>query len=75
MLAAHVAPVALRSDRFGGLVATMRDGVQVLFGNGADLARKLALVEPILAQVVHGSRRVTAIDLRAPDTPVVVYGR
>jgi cell division protein FtsQ len=73
MVAAHVVPQALALDRFGGLVATMRGGVRVLFGEPDELSRKFALVDPILAQVVHSQRRVAAIDLRAPATPVVVY--
>jgi cell division protein FtsQ len=75
MLAAHVVPARLSIDRFGGIVATMRDGVSVLFGDDDDLAKKLPLVNPIFAQVVRSSRRISAIDLRAPSTPVVVYRR
>lgn len=73
MVAAHVVPARLSVDRFGGIVATMRDGVSVLFGEDDDLAKKLPLVNPIFAQVVRSSRRISAIDLRAPSTPVVVY--
>lgn len=74
LLAAHVIPVALKLDRFGGLVATMNDGIEILLGDdGDDLAAKLRLIDPILAQVVHKARRVAAVDLRAPGTPVLVY--
>jgi DNA-binding transcriptional regulator YdaS (Cro superfamily) len=44
-----------------------------LLGPQSDLAQKLTLVDAILAQVVHGQRRIAAIDVRAPGTPVVVY--
>ncbi|MBV8148438.1 MAG: hypothetical protein JO092_05045, partial [Candidatus Eremiobacteraeota bacterium] len=44
-----------------------------LFGDDADLTKKAALVNPILAQVDRGRRRISALDLRAPGTPVVVY--
>ncbi len=73
MIAAHVIPVELTFDRFGGLVATMRGGVQILLGDDGDLTKKLALVDPILAQVVRKQRRVSAVDLRAPATPVLVF--
>lgn len=73
MIAARVVPLQLQYDRFGGLVATVRGGVRLLFGDEADLSRKLVLVDPILAQVVRKQRRVAAVDLRAPKTPVVVF--
>jgi cell division protein FtsQ len=72
MVDAHVIPVALRLDRYGGLIAVVRGGVQVLLGDG-DLEKKLPLVDPILAQIASKQRRVAAIDLRAPGTPVLVY--
>ncbi|MEO6836577.1 MAG: FtsQ-type POTRA domain-containing protein [Candidatus Tumulicola sp.] len=73
MIAAHVVPVELTFDRFGGLVATVRGGVRILLGDDADLSKKLPLVDPILAQVVRKQRRVAAVDLRAPATPVIVF--
>lgn len=73
MIAAHVVPVRLSFDRFGGLVATVRGGVRILLGNDDDLSKKLSLVDPILAQVVRKQRHVAAVDLRAPGTPVVVF--
>lgn len=73
LVRAHVIPVALAFDRFGGLVATMSDGIEILLGDDDDLTSKLGLIDPILAQVVHKTRRVAAVDLRAPGTPVLVY--
>lgn len=73
MIAAHVSPRELQVDRFGGLVATVRDGIRVLLGDDKDFGKKLALVEPILSQVVNDQRAVAAIDLRAPAAPVIVY--
>jgi len=74
LTAAHVVPVELSFDSYGGLVATVRGGVRILLGDDSvDLNKKLALVDPILAQVVRKERRVSAVDLRAPSTPVVVY--
>lgn len=73
MIAAHVVPLELTFDRFGGLVATVRGGVRILFGDDADLDKKLALVNPILSQLVRDRRRVDAVDLRAPSTPVLVF--
>jgi cell division protein FtsQ len=73
MIAAHLVPVELRFDRFGGLVATLRGGVAILLGDDANLSEKLSLIDPILAQVDRKGARVATIDLRAPNTPVVVY--
>ncbi len=73
MIVAHVSPRELALDRFGGLVATVRGGIRVLLGDENDLAKKLALVDPILSQVVSNQRQVAAIDLRAPAAPVIVY--
>jgi cell division septal protein FtsQ len=73
MIAAHVVPLELHYDKFGGLVATVRGGIEILLGEDGDLAKKLPLVDPILAQVVRKERRVSQVDLRAPGTPVVVY--
>lgn len=73
MAAAHLSPRELELDRFGGLVATMRGGIRVLLGDENDFAKKLALVDPILSQVVANQRQVAAIDLRAPAAPVIVY--
>jgi cell division septal protein FtsQ len=73
MIAARVVAVQLSFDKFGGLVATVRGGVRILLGDDADLSKKLALVDPILAQVVRKQRHVAAVDLRAPATPVLVF--
>jgi len=73
MTARGVVPVRLAFDRYGGLVAMMRDGLRLMLGGQNDMGRKLSLVDAILAQVIGHQRRVAAIDLRAPATPVVVY--
>jgi cell division protein FtsQ len=73
LLTARVVPESLGFDKFGGLVATMNDGIKILLGDDADLNGKLRLIDPILAQVVRSQRRVAAVDLRAPATPVLVY--
>ncbi len=66
-------PVKLvRRDRFGGLEAIDTDGVILRFGADDDLATKLALVDPIRRSTA-GAKRLRAIDLRAPDTPVVEF--
>jgi cell division septal protein FtsQ len=62
----------VRRDRWGGVEAIDIDGVTLRFGADGDLAAKLALVEPIRRSVGNG-RKLTAIDLRAPDTPVVEF--
>jgi hypothetical protein len=62
----------LRRDRWGGLEAVDPSGVTIEFGDDADLAKKAALVQPVRNGV--GSKRpIRAIDLRAPDTPTVLF--
>jgi cell division septal protein FtsQ len=70
---AHLTVRSLGHDKYGDLVVTLRNGVRVLFGDEEDLAKKIPLVNPILSQVGRAGRPISAIDLRAPGTPVVVY--
>jgi cell division protein FtsQ len=73
LIAAHVVPIGLGFDTFDGLVATMRGGIRVMLGDDDEMPRKIALIDPILSQVVRKGKPADAIDLRAPNTPVVVY--
>lgn len=73
MAAKRIEPLELSLDRFGGLVVTLPGGLRLLLGSETDLERKLGLAQAILAQLVHDRRRVAAIDLRAPATPVLIY--
>jgi hypothetical protein len=68
----HIPVRIVRRDRFGGLEAVDSRNVTLKFGNDADLAAKVALVEPIRAGAAHG-RPLRTIDLRAPNTPVVEF--
>jgi len=70
---AHVIVRSLSYDKFGDLLATMPTGVRLLLGDDTDLQKKAALIPPILSQVAAGGRRIAAVDLRAPKTPVVEY--
>lgn len=70
---AHVAAAQLSYERFGDLAVTMRSGVKLLLGDDGDLNRKVPLVGPILSQVAAQGKKIAAVDLRAPKTPVVVY--
>lgn len=73
-MTAHGLPAEeLSFDTFGGLVVTLRQGPRLLLGDASDLGEKLSLAKAILAQVVGAQRRVSAIDLRAPGAPVLVY--
>lgn len=72
MATRQIVPLALRLDRYGGLVVRLRSGLELLLGEG-ELPQKLTLVSAILSQVVHAQRHVAAIDVRASGTPVVVY--
>lgn len=69
---AHIPLRLVRRDRFGGLEAVDAQGVLLRFGADADLAAKIALVEPIRRAAGKG-RPLRAIDLRAPTTPVVEF--
>ena len=62
----------VRRDRFGQLEAVDTDGVILRFGADDDLLSKLALVEPIRRSAA-GVKKLHAIDLRAPATPVVEF--
>jgi cell division septal protein FtsQ len=73
LLDARITARALEHDKYGDLVATLADGVRVLFGDDGDLQKKIPLVNPILNQVGRAGRPIAAIDLRAADTPVVIY--
>ena len=74
LVAAHVIPAELSFDKYGELVLTMHDGIHVLLGDDDDdFQKKIRLIDPILAQLSRSQRPIQAIDLRAPNTPVVVY--
>ncbi|MDE2482429.1 MAG: FtsQ-type POTRA domain-containing protein [bacterium] len=73
LLDAHIAPAMLAHDKYGDLVATLRSGVRILFGDETDLAKAIPLVNPILTQVGRAGRPISAIDLRSLSAPVVVY--
>lgn len=69
---AHVIVTSLRYDRFGDLAAVTPRGVQLLLGgDDEEFARKVSLIGPILSQTA--GKKIAAIDLRAPGTPVVRY--
>ncbi len=68
----HVPIRLVQRDRFGGLEAVDARGVLLRFGADGDLPAKIALVEPIRAGAAHG-RPLRAIDLRAPETPIVEF--
>ncbi len=73
LVAAHIVPAAVAFDKYGELVATLHDGIRLLFGDDEDLAKKIPLVNPILAKLQRAGRPVSALDLRAINTPIVVY--
>jgi cell division protein FtsQ len=72
---AHVAVTSLRYDRFGDLVANTPQGISLLLGDDSDLTKKTPLIDPIISQVSATGKKLAAVDLRAPHTPVVVYKR
>lgn len=73
LAASHVAVRALEYDRFGDLVANTPGGIALLLGDDGDLAKKTTLIDPIISQVSATGKKLAAVDLRAPGTPVVVY--
>lgn len=67
-------PVALLSfDEAGNLNARLASHILVEFGDDADLEQKARLVNPILSQAPQTGRRIRALDLRAPRTPVLDF--
>jgi cell division protein FtsQ len=66
-------PATLSFDPYGDVIATIAGGPRLLLGEPNDLARKVRLINAILAQVVRRQLSVSAVDVRAPSTPVVVY--
>jgi cell division septal protein FtsQ len=75
LAAAHVAVRSLHYDKFGDLVAGTRGGISLLLGDDTDLQKKTPLIDPIISQVSASGKKLAAVDLRAPKTPVVVYKR
>lgn len=73
LVRAHVAVRSLRYDKFGDLVAVTSGGIRLLLGDDTDLSTKTGLVDPIISQVSASGKKLAAVDLRAPNTPVVVY--
>jgi cell division protein FtsQ len=73
LLQSHVAVRSLHYDRFGDLVATTTGGIALLLGDDDDLQKKTSLIDPIVSQVGAAGKKLAAVDLRAPKTPVVVY--
>jgi cell division septal protein FtsQ len=60
-------------DGYGGLEGTMRSGVRVKFGDDDDLTAKIGLLDSILKSSAVHLRALAAVDLRAPQAPVVEY--
>ncbi len=73
MVSDGLTPTALTLDRYGDVVASISGGPRLLLGEPNDLGRKVRLIDAILAQVVRRQLSVSAVDVRAPATPVVVY--
>lgn len=73
MTAKGLTPATLALDRYGEIVATLPGGLRLLLGDPSSLDARIGLAKAIMAQVVRGQRRVTAIDVRAASTPVIVY--
>jgi cell division protein FtsQ len=66
-------PTTLSFDPYGDVIARISGGPRLLLGQPNDLARKVRLINAILTQVVRRQLSVSAVDVRAPSTPVVVY--
>lgn len=73
MASGGLTPATLAFDRYGDIIAGISGGPRLLLGQPDDIGRKVRLINAILAQVVHRQQSVSAIDVRAPATPVVVY--
>lgn len=73
MASGGLTPAMLAFDRYGDVIAEVSGTPRLLLGQPDDIGRKVRLITAILAQVVHRRQSVSAIDVRAPATPVVVY--
>jgi hypothetical protein len=73
MASGGLTPAVLAFDRYGDITADISGRPRLLLGQPDDVGRKVRLINAILAQVVHRRQNVSAIDVRAPATPVVVY--
>jgi hypothetical protein len=73
MASGGLTPAMLTFDRYGDIAAGISGGPRLLLGQPEDIVRKVRLVNAILVQVVRRRQSVSAIDVRAPATPVVVY--
>jgi cell division septal protein FtsQ len=60
-------------DQYGQLEGTMRSGVRVEFGADDDLGAKTSLLDSILKSSDVRLNALRAVDLRAPQAPVVDY--
>jgi hypothetical protein len=73
MASGGLTPAMLTFDRYGDIAAAISGGPRLLLGQPEDVVRKVRLINAILGQVVRHRQTVSAIDVRAPATPVVVY--
>lgn len=69
----HVIVKSLSFDRLGDLSVVIAQGIIVQLGDDSNLSQKASLLDPILSQTQSQGRRIRAVDLRAPKTPVVVF--
>lgn len=73
MASGGLTPATLTFDRYGDVIASISGGPRLLLGQPDDLKRKVRLINAILTQVVRRQLSVSAVDVREPATPVVVY--
>jgi len=55
-----------------GNVMVSRDGFQIVYGEREESGRKNEVLEAIVADIKSNARRATYIDVRVPDSPVVL---
>ena len=70
---AHLPVESLAHDKYGDLDVKLKTGVAILFGDEADLEKKIPLITPILDQVAKQKKPIATIDVRAPNAPIVIY--
>lgn len=73
LVAAGIRPIRLWHDRYAGLSVALHDGILIEFGEEEDLPKKIALIDPMLAHVADRLSTVRALDVRAPNAPVIEY--
>ncbi len=73
--AAGVRLAILSHDRYGGDLGVLADGTLLYIGDGTHLERKFEEIRALKERLRGSWKKIKALDLRAPSTPIVVDGK